>query len=320
MARTQDDELLHTLQNGFKFIENESFSSNFQGLFSEINLDSEKLGRDYKARNARLCSIIQEIAKGLGEFPSDRDLLGDAYEYLIGQFAAGSGKKAGEFYTPQQISSILSGIVALDSQEPTTGKKQKLNRILDLACGSGSLLLNVRRRMGKNGVGKLYGQEKNITTYNLARMNMLLHEVRDTEFEIYHGDSLLNDWNILREENPAKKIEFDAVVVNPPFSYRWEPSEALAEDFRFKGYGLAPKSAADFAFLLHGFHFLHREGTMAIILPHGVLFRGGVEAKIRKKLLIDGNIDTVIGLPAKLFYSTGIHGVHPGAEKVQKIR
>jgi len=196
--------------------------------------------------------------------------------------------------------------VALDSQEPATGKKQKLNRILDLACGSGSLLLNVRRQMGKNGVGKLYGQEKNITTYNLARMNMLLHEVRDTEFEIYHGDSLLNDWNILREENPAKKIEFDAVVVNPPFSYRWEPNEALAEDFRFKGYGLAPKSAADFAFLLHGFHFLHREGTMAIILPHGVLFRGGVEAKIRKKLLIDGNIDTVIGLPAKLFYSTGI--------------
>jgi len=305
-ARTQDDELLHTLQNGFKFIENESFSSNFQGLFSEINLDSEKLGRGYKARNARLCIIIQEIAKGLGEFPSDHDLLGDAYEYLIGQFAAGSGKKAGEFYTPQQISSILSGIVSLDSQDPTTGKKQKLNRILDFACGSGSLLLNVRRRMGKNGVGKIFGQEKNITTYNLARMNMLLHGVRDTEFEIHHGDSLLNDWDILREENPAKKIEFDAVVANPPFSYRWEPNEALAEDFRFKGYGLAPRSAADFAFLLHGFHFLDREGTMAIILPHGVLFRGGVEAKIRKKLLEDGNIDTVIGLPAKLFYSTGI--------------
>ncbi len=306
LARTQDDDLLHTLQKGFKFIENESFSSNFQGLFSEINLDSEKLGRDYKARNARLCTIIQEIAKGLGEFPSDRDLLGDHYEYLIGQFAAGSGKKAGEFYTPQQISSILSGIVSLDSHEPTTGKKQRLNRILDFACGSGSLLLNVCRRMGKHGVGKLYGQEKNITTYNLARMNMLLHGVRDTEFEIHHGDSLLNDWDILSEENPAKKIEFDAVVANPPFSYRWEPNEALAEDFRFKGYGLAPRSAADFAFLLHGFHFLHREGTMAIILPHGVLFRGGVEAKIRKKLLIDGNIDTVIGLPAKLFYSTGI--------------
>ena len=306
MARTQSDELLHTLQKGFKFIENESFSSSFQGLFSEINLDSEKLGKNYKQRNERLCTIITKIANGLAEFPSERDLLGDAYEYLIGQFAAGSGKKAGEFYTPQQISSILSGIVTLDSQDPATGKRDKLNRVYDFACGSGSLLLNVRRHMGKHGVGKLYGQEKNITTYNLARMNMLLHGVRDTEFEIYHGDSLENDWDILREQNPAKKIEFDAVVANPPFSYKWNPSEEMAKDFRFKDYGLAPKSAADFAFLLHGFHFLAKDGTMAIILPHGVLFRGGAEKKIRTKLLKDGNIDTVIGLPAKLFYSTGI--------------
>ena len=305
-ARTQDNELLHALQQGFKFIENESFSSSFQGLFSEINLDSEKLGKNYKQRNERLCTIIQRISEGLAEFPSERDLLGDAYEYLIGQFAAGSGKKAGEFYTPQQISSILSGIVSLDSQNPAAGKKARLNQVLDFACGSGSLLLNVRRRMGKHGVGKLYGQEKNITTYNLARMNMLLHGVKDTEFEIFHGDTLLNEWPLLSEENPAKKIEFDAIVANPPFSYRWQPSEELEEDFRFKGYGMAPKSAADFAFLLHGFHFLHREGTMAIILPHGVLFRGGAEAKIRKKLLQDGNIDTVIGLPPKLFYSTGI--------------
>ena len=305
-ARTQDNELLHALQQGFKFIENESFSSNFQGLFSEINLDSEKLGKNYKQRNERLCTIIQRISEGLAEFPSERDLLGDAYEYLIGQFAAGSGKKAGEFYTPQQISSILSGIVSLDSQDPATGKKARLNQVLDFACGSGSLLLNVRRRMGKHGVGKLYGQEKNITTYNLARMNMLLHGVKDTEFEIFHGDTLLNEWPLLAEENPARKIEFDAVVANPPFSYRWQPTGELEEDFRFKGYGMAPKSAADFAFLLHGFHFLHKEGTMAIILPHGVLFRGSAEAKIRKKLLQDGNIDTVIGLPPKLFYSTGI--------------
>ena len=306
MARTQNDELLHTLQKGFKFIENESFSSSFQGLFSEINLDSEKLGKTYKQRNERLCVIIKTMHQGLAEFPSDRDLLGDAYEYLIGQFAAGSGKKAGEFYTPQQISSILSGIVSLDAQDPANGKREKLGKVLDFACGSGSLLLNVYRRMGKHGVGKLYGQEKNITTYNLARMNMLLHGLKDTEFEIFHGDSLLNEWPLLREENPAKKIEFDAVVTNPPFSYRWNPGEELAKDFRFKDYGLAPKSAADFAFLLHGFHFLHCEGTMAIILPHGVLFRGNVEAKIRKKLLLDGNIDTVIGLAPNLFYSTGI--------------
>jgi type I restriction enzyme M protein len=306
MARTQNDELLHTLQQGFKFIENESFSSSFQGLFSEINLDSEKLGKNYPQRNARLSTIIQKIAEGLAEFPSDRDLLGDAYEYLIGQFAAGSGKKAGEFYTPQQISSILSGIVTLDSQDPAAGKREKLNRVYDFACGSGSLLLNVRRHMRKGGIGKLFGQEKNITTYNLARMNMLLHGVRDTEFEVHHGDSLENDWNILREPNPARKIEFDAVVANPPFSYRWTPTEEMAKDFRFKDFGLAPKSAADFAFLLHGFHFLAKDGTMAIILPHGVLFRGGAEKKIRTKLLKDGNIDTVIGLPAKLFYSTGI--------------
>jgi type I restriction enzyme M protein len=306
MARTQNKDLLRTLQEGFKFIENESFKSSFQGLFSEINLDSDKLGKTYTQRNERLCVIIARIAEGLAEFPHERDLLGDAYEYLIGQFAAGSGKKAGEFYTPQQISSILSGIVVLDAQDPANGKRAKLGNVLDFACGSGSLLLNVRRLMGKNGVGKLYGQEKNITTYNLARMNMLLHGVRDTEFEIFHGDTLTNEWELLREENPARKIEFDAVVANPPFSYRWEPSEALAEDFRFKGYGLAPKSAADFAFLLHGFHFLHREGTMAIIMPHGVLFRGNNEARIRKKLLEDKHIDAVIGLPANLFYSTGI--------------
>jgi type I restriction enzyme M protein len=168
------------------------------------------------------------------------------------------------------------------------------------------LLLNVRKKLGSHGIGKIYGQEKNITTYNLARMNMLLHGVKDSEFEIYHGDSLLNDWNILREMNPAKKLECDAVVANPPFSYRWEPTEALGEDFRFKSYGLAPKSAADFAFLLHGFHFLSDDGTMAIILPHGVLFRGGAEERIRTKLLKDGNIDAVIGLPANLFFSTGI--------------
>ncbi len=306
LARTQDGELLCTLQKGFKYIENESFASTFQGLFSEINLDSEKLGKNYTDRNAKLCTIITKVSEGIAAFSTSTDVLGDAYEYLIGQFAAGSGKKAGEFYTPQQISSILSTIVTLDSQDPTTGKKKKLNKVLDFACGSGSLLLNVRNQLGQHGIGKIYGQEKNITTYNLARMNMLLHGVKDSEFEIHHGDSLLNDWDILGEENPSKKQHFDAVVANPPFSYRWQPSEALGENFRFKSYGLAPKSAADFAFLLHGFHFLAKEGTMAIILPHGVLFRGGAEAKIRRKLLEDGNIDTVIGLPANLFFSTGI--------------
>ena len=294
MARTQNGELLNTLQVGFKYIENESFESTFNGLFSEINLGSDKLGRKYEDRNAKLCAIIAEIAKGLADFSSNIDALGDAYEYLIGQFAAGSGKKAGEFYTPQQISDILSAIVTLDSQEPATGKKDRLASVLDFACGSGSLLLNVRKRMGPHGIGKIYGQEKNITTYKLT-----------------------NDWDILRELNPARKPVFDAVVANPPFSYRWDPTEAMGEDVRFKNHGLAPKSAADFAFLLHGFHFLKDEGVMAIILPHGVLFRGGAEERIRTKLLKDGHIDTVIGLPANLFYSTGVRS---GAQEVQETR
>ena len=308
LAKTQDGKLLDTLQKGFKYIEEESFSSNFQGLFSEINLASDKLGRDYPARNAKLCAIISEIARGMALFSADTDTLGDAYEYLIGQFAAGSGKKAGEFYTPQQISNILSAIVTLDSQEPKEGLRRKLDSVFDFACGSGSLLLNVRRRMIEAGgtIGRIYGQESNITTYNLARMNMLLHGVKDTEFEIWHGDTLKNDWDWLRETNPAKKPQFDAVVANPPFSFRWDAREEANEDPRFKNHGVAPKSAADFAFLLHGLHYLKDDGVMAIILPHGVLFRGGKEAEIRRKLLDDGHIDTVIGLPPNLFYSTGI--------------
>lgn len=311
LARTQNPDLLITLEEGFRYIENESFDNSFQGLFSEINLNSEKLGRTPADRNKKLCTIIQKISEGIAEFSTDTDTLGDAYEYLIGQFAAGSGKKAGEFYTPQEISTILSKIVTLDSQDPSTGPKQKLDKVLDFACGSGSLLLNVRNQLkeqtkGEGTIGKIYGQENNITTYNLARMNMLLHGMKDTEFEIYHGDTLKNQWDLLNEMNPSKKTEFDAIVANPPFSLRWEPNEAMGEDFRFKSYGLAPKSAADFAFLLHGFHFLAKEGTMAIILPHGVLFRGGAEERIRTKLLEDNHIDTVIGLPSNLFYSTGI--------------
>lgn len=308
LALTQHRDLLKNLQKGFKYIENESFESTFQGLFSEINLASDKLGRTYPDRNARLCTIITKIAEGLAEFSADIDALGDAYEYLIGQFAAGSGKKAGEFYTPQQISDILSAIVMLDSQDPTTGPRKRLERVLDFACGSGSLLLNVRKKVAKAGgtIGRIYGQEKNITTYNLARMNMLLHGVKDTEFDIYHGDTLLNEWDMMREPNPAKKPSFDAIVANPPFSYRWDPTDSLADDVRFKSHGLAPRSAADFAFLLHGFHYLKDDGVMAIILPHGVLFRGGSEERIRTKLLQEGHIDAVIGLPANLFYSTGI--------------
>ena len=202
LAQTHSDELLNTLQSGFRYIENESFESTFAGLFSEINLGSDKLGRSYSDRNAKLCTIITRLAEGLAEFSTDSDKLGDAYEYLLDQFAAGSGKKAGEFYTPQRISAILSGIVTLDSQSPETGPRKRLDSVYDFACGSGSLLLNVRHRMvnsensSRGGIGMIYGQEYNITTYNLARMNMLLHGVKDTEFDIYHGDTLKNEWDL----------------------------------------------------------------------------------------------------------------------------
>lgn len=308
LARTQDAQLLSELKDSFKHIEEESFKGAFDGLFSEINLDSEKLGKDYTSRNKMMCSIISTLEEKLAEFDQKGDILGDAYEYLIGQFAAGSGKKAGEFYTPQQVSTILSRIVTLDCQDPATGRKSELRSVLDFACGSGSLLLNVANQMKKNGgkIGKIYGQEKEVTTFNLARMNMLLHGLHDSEFEIFHGDTLTNDWTMLRDSNPVKPVTFDAVVANPPFSLKWDPDDEASNDPRFKNFGVAPKSAADFAFLLHGFHYLSGSGTMAIILPHGVLFRGGAEAAIREKLIHDDNIDCIIGLPANLFYSTGI--------------
>ena len=306
MARSQKSELLSTLQGAFKHIELESFEHTFQGLFSAINLDSEKLGRTYAERNIKLSVLIQKISEGLAEFPTDMDAFGDVHEYLIEQFAAGSGKKSGEFYTPQQITDILSSIVTLDSQDPQSGSIQSLGSVMDFACGSGSLLLNVRKRVKSRHTGIIYGQEKNFTTYNLARMNMLMHGLKDTDFQIHHGDTLANDWAILREMNPAKKLAFDIVVANPPLSCRWEPTDSLTEDVRFKNYGVAPKSSADFAFLLHGLHYLKNEGVMAIVQPHGVLFRSGAEERIRTKLLKDGHIDTVIGLPSNLLYSSGI--------------
>ena len=307
MARTQHGELLNTLQQAFKHIEEDSFRNTFRGLFSEVNLASDKLGKDHRTKNEMLCTIISKINEGIADFSTDADSLGDAYEYLIAQFAAGSGKKAGEFYTPQAISTILARIVVLDSQDPTRGPRQYMRRVLDFACGSGSLLLNVLRQMkDSKGIGTLYGQELNITTYNLARMNMLLHGVKDDAFKIFHGNTLTNEWTDIFNPNDLKKIEFDAIVANPPFSLKWTPREELAQDPRFGNYGLAPKKAADMAFLLHGFHYLRDNGTMAIILPHGVLFRGGVEERIRRKLIDDGHIDAVIGLPPKLFFSTGI--------------
>ncbi len=200
----------------------------------------------------------------------------------------------------------MARIVILDGNDPSVGKRQSMNGLLDFACGSASLLINVRRQVSPNRIGTIYGQELNRATYNLARMNMLIHGIRDSEFQIHNGDSLLNDWDIFNEKNPGERIACDAIVANPPFSCRWDPEDILGEDVRFKDYGLAPTSTADYAFLLHGFRFLSDEGTMALVFPHGILFRGGIEETIRTKLLTDGSIDTIIGLPAKLFSSTGV--------------
>jgi type I restriction enzyme M protein len=294
------------VQTGFDVFSSESSANSLHGLFAEVNFDSFKLGKTHEARNTVLCSIITEIAPVLSETSSDHDLLGDAYEYLISQFAEASGRSSGEFYTPHQVSTIMARIVILDGNDPSVGKRQSMNGLLDFACGSASLLINVRRQFSPNRIGMIYGQELNRATYNLARMNMLIHGIRDSEFQIHNGDSLLNDWDIFNEKNPGERIACDAIVANPPFSCRWDPEDILGEDVRFKDYGLAPTSTADYAFLLHGFRFLSDEGTMALVFPHGILFRGGIEETIRTKLLTDGSIDTIIGLPAKLFSSTGV--------------
>ena len=306
LALNQSKVLLENLGKSFKYIESESFESTFNGLFSEANLSSERLGKSQTERNVTLCKVINVMTKNLAGTSADNGDLGNAYEYFIGQFTPNFSEKNDEPYTPQPISSILAGIVTLDYQDTKIGKRKQLDKVLDFACGSGSLLLNVRKKMGVGNIGKIYGQEKNITIYNLARMNMLLHGVKDSAFEIFHGDTLQNEWKLFSETNPAKKPMFDAVVANPPFSHRWEYPDDADNDMRFKGYDLAPKCAADSAFLLHGFHYLKKDGTMAIVLPHGVLFRGGADKDIREKLLEGKNIDTVIGLPANLLYSTGI--------------
>ncbi|WMZ76710.1 type I restriction-modification system subunit M [Staphylococcus pseudintermedius] len=262
----------------------------FIGLFSDMDLSSTRLGNTVKDRTALLSKVMVNLAD-LPFVHSDMeiDMLGDAYEFLIGRFAANAGKKAGEFYTPQQVSKILAQIVTLG--------KDKLRNVYDPTCGSGSLLLRVGK---ETKVYRYYGQESNNTTYNLARMNMLLHNVRYENFDIQNDDTL---------ENPAFLGEqFDAVVANPPYSAKWSADSKFNDDDRFSGYGkLAPKSKADFAFIQHMVHYLDDEGTMAVVLPHGVLFRGAAEGVIRQYLIEEKNyLDAVIGLPANIFYGTSI--------------
>lgn len=264
----------------------------FENLFDDMDLNVSKLGKTEVDRSALMSKVMLKINDINFHYEdAEIDVLGDAYEYLIGQFAASAGKKAGEFYTPQQVSKLLAKLV-------TIGKK-KLRNVYDPTCGSGSLLLRVAKEAE---VVSFYGQEKVSTTYNLARMNMLLHGVRFNHFDIENNDTL---------EHPNEKhmeLTFEAVVANPPYSAKWSADPKFLDDERFSGYGkLAPKSKADYAFIQHMLYLLDDSGTMAVVLPHGVLFRGAAEGVIRKYLIEEKNwLDAVIGLPANLFFGTSI--------------
>lgn len=267
----------------------------FNGLFDDIDLTSNKLGKSEKQKNeliTKVLSHLDEIDFCLNE--SKIDVLGDAYEYLIGEFASGAGKKAGEFYTPPMVSKLLAKLVTKD--------KTQLKSVYDPTCGSGSLLLQVSKEIHRKGgeVANYYGQEKNPSTYNLARMNMILHGVHYRSFDIQQDDTLETPHHIEKR--------FEAVVANPPFSAYWSANDGFKSDERFADYGkLAPKGKADFAFVQHMLHQLDDNGTMAVVLPHGVLFRGAAEGHIRKYLIEQKNcLDAVIGLPANIFYGTGI--------------
>jgi len=263
----------------------------FDNLFEDLDLTSTKLGRTEAAKNLIISKVLAHLDKiDFRLEDSKSDVLGDAYEYLIGQFASGAGKKAGEFYTPQQVSTVLAKIV--------TAGKTKLKSVYDPTCGSGSLLLRVAKETQE--VGSFFGQELNRTTYNLARMNMILHGVHYQRFSLRQEDSL---------EHPQHlEHRFEAIVANPPFSAQWSASPLHMTDDRFSQYGkLAPGSKADFAFIQHMIHHLAENGTMAVVVPHGVLFRGGAEGHIRQYLIEDRNyLDAVIGLPANIFYGTSI--------------
>ncbi len=266
----------------------------FADLFTDIDLYSNRLGTGDQKQSDTISSLIREIDRA-DLLNTDSDVLGNAYEYLIGQFASETGKKAGEFYTPQAVSKILTRI-AIAGQE----KKRGLS-VYDPCMGSGSLLLNAKKYAAEPGYIKYYGQELMTSTYNLARMNMFLHGIVPENQKLRNGDTLDGDW-------PAdEETDFNMVLMNPPYSAKWSAAAGFLQDERFSDYGvLAPKSKADYAFLLHGLYHLKSSGTMAIVLPHGVLFRGAAEGKIREKLLRSGNIYAVIGLPANLFYNTSI--------------
>ena len=297
-SENEDDEsnfILEDLQKTLINIQQSTMGTeseeDFDHLFEDMDLNSTKLGKTPEARNIIIAKVLSHLDKIDFKLEhTELDVLGDAYEYLIGQFASGAGKKAGEFYTPQEVSIVLAKIV-------TTGKS-KLKSVYDPTCGSGSLLLRVSKEVKE--VNNFYGQELNRTTYNLARMNMILHGVHYRKFDIKQEDTLEHPQHLGKH--------FEAIVANPPFSAIWSANPLFTSDDRFSQYGkLAPSSKADFAFVQHMVYHLAENGTMAIVLPHGALFRGGAEEHIRKYLIKDKNfLDAVIGLPANIFYGTSI--------------
>jgi len=292
---TKDNFILEDLQKILNNIQNSTMGTDseedFEDLFEDMDLNSTKLGKSPEARNAIIAKVLAHLDKIDFKLENtELDVLGDAYEYLIGKFASGAGKKAGEFYTPQEVSMVLAKLV-------TTGKK-KLKSVYDPTCGSGSLLLRVAKEVDE--VNNFYGQELNRTTYNLARMNMILHGVHYRKFDIKQEDTLEHPQHI--------EHRFEAIVANPPFSAKWSANQLFMSDDRFSQYGkLAPGSKADFAFVQHMVHHLAENGQMAVVLPHGALFRGGAELHIRQYLIEEKNcLDAVIGLPANIFYGTSI--------------
>lgn len=285
---------------------NKEASKDFSGVFSDINLGDSRLGGSTTARAKSLNAIVELVDKIEYKGEEGKDILGEIYEYLIGQFAASAGKKGGEFYTPHQVSKTLAKIV-------TNGVKESSETftVYDPTMGSGSLLLTVREELpggDRTGAIKFYGQELNTTTYNLARMNLMMHDVSFQNMMLNNGDTLESDWpDGVDEKGVNQPRSFDAVVANPPYSSKWDNSEGKLKDPRFSEYGkLAPASKADFAFILHSVYHLNSTGTMAIVLPHGVLFRGAAEGKIRQTLIEKNYLDAVIGLPPNLFYGTSI--------------
>lgn len=266
----------------------------FNGLFDDVDLKSKKLGADDQQRNVTITEVLKKL-NGIDVLGHNGDVIGDAYEFLISQFASEAGKKAGEFYTPHEVSDMMARIAVIGQED------KKLFSVFDPTMGSGSLMLNIRNYLNYPKSVKYHGQELNTTTFNLAKMNLILHGVDNEDIRLRNGDTLNKDWPT------DEPYTFDSVVMNPPYSAKWSSDDTFLDDSRFNRYGkLAPKSKADFAFLLHGFYHLKDSGTMAIVLPHGVLFRGAAEGVIRKKLLEDGSIDTVIGMPANLFFGTSI--------------